>query len=257
MDGDTSDCIGQVIHVWWARLEDLDALAARWPNVLDDEEQEQQRRFHRAEDRSLYALAHILLRLSLSRHAAVAPEAWSFVRGACGKPELAPPLAASTGLHFSLAHSAATAVCAIRRGTAVGIDVEPVDRSIDPLELADAVLAPSEKQSVLELESEARRRQFLALWTLKEAYVKAIGLGLTFSVTDCIFDLDRSDVSFAPHVADDPAAWWFDHVLLTGRDFVSVATRRRGVAFPVVRYSHCLRDSSDTTSRWMKRPCDK
>jgi 4'-phosphopantetheinyl transferase len=251
------DDTAQAIHVWWARLEDADALAGRWENALDAEEREQRRRFRRAEDRELYALAHILLRVSLSQHAPVPPEGWSFVRGAYGKPELAPPLAKATGLHFSLAHSAATAVCAIRSDAPVGIDVEPVDRPIDPVELADVVLGPSEKKALLELEDDARRRHFLALWTLKEAYVKAIGLGLTFSVTDCMFDLEQPKVRFASHVADDPAAWWFDQVLLDGRDFVSVAARRHDSLFLGVHYSHCLRGASDTTSRRMKSSCDK
>lgn len=257
MVGDADGGAGQAIHVWWARLEDADTLATRWRHVLDVEEREQWQRFRRAEDRELYALAHILLRISLSQHANVSPEAWSFVRGAYGKPELAAPLAKVTRLQFSLAHSAATAVCAVRSGAPVGVDVEPADRSIDPLELADMVLGPPEKKALLELDGDARRRRFLALWTLKEAYVKAIGLGLTFSVTDCMFDLELPEVRFASHVADDPAAWWFDHVLLDGRDFVSVAARRHGSVFPGAHYSHCLRDSSDATSRWMKRSCDK
>ena len=257
MVGSADGGAGQAIHVWSARLEDADALASRWRNVLDVEEREQQQRFHRVEDRELYALAHTLLRISLSRHAALPPDSWSFVRGAYGKPALAAPLAKATGLQFSLAHSAATAVCAIRSGAPVGVDVEPVDRSIDPVELADMVLGPAEKKMLLELEDDARRQRFLALWTLKEAYVKAIGLGLTFSVTDCMFDLERPEVRFASHVADDPAAWWFDHVLLDGRDFVSVAGRRHGAVLPSVHYAHCLRGSSDATSRWMKRSCDK
>lgn len=257
MVGDAHGDADQAVHVWWARLEDADALASRWRNVLDVEEREQQQRFRRAEDRALYALAHTLLRISLSQHAALPPETWSFVRGAYGKPELAPPLAKATGLQFSLAHSAATAVCAIRPGAPVGVDVEPVDRSIDPVELADMVLGPPEKKALLELDGNARRRRFLTLWTLKEAYVKAIGLGLTFSVTDCMFDLEQSEVRFAAHVADDPCAWWFDHVLLEGRDFVSVAARRHGSVFFRVHYSHCLRGASDATSRWMKRSCDK
>ncbi|HKV16303.1 MAG TPA: 4'-phosphopantetheinyl transferase superfamily protein [Reyranella sp.] len=257
MAGNAHCGAGQAIDVSWVRLEDGHVLASRWGNVLDLEEREQRQRFRRAEDRELYALAHILLRVALSQHAAVSPESWSFVRGAYGKPELAPALAKATGLHFSLAHSAATAVCAVRFGAPVGIDVEPVDRPIDPIELADMVLGPSEKMALLELEDDARRRRFLALWTLKEAYVKAVGLGLTFSVTDCMFDLERSEVRFASHVTDDPAAWWFDHVLLDGRDFVSVAARRHDSVFPSVHYSHCLRGASDTTSRWMKSSCDK
>lgn len=244
------------IHVWWARLGESDALAARWQDVLDSEEREQRQRFRNAESRDLYALAHVLLRVALSRHAAVKPQAWSFVRGAYGKPELTPSLAATTRLHFSLAHSAATAVCAIRWGAPVGVDVEPIDRSVDPLELAAGVLSCREKEALLAVEEEEmRRRRFLALWTLKEAYVKAVGLGLTFSVTDCIFDLGQPGVRFASHVADNPADWWFDHVLLDERDLISVAARRYGSMHPAVRYSHWCRSSSRVTSNWEKRPC--
>src|SRR5207253_1525523 len=88
------------------------------------------RRFVFDRDRREYAAAHALLRTSLSRHADVAPESWTFHDEPGGKPSpvLEPGM---PNLSCNLSHTRGLVACAIALGHPVGIDVEAIDRKID------------------------------------------------------------------------------------------------------------------------------
>lgn len=155
--------------------------------LLDADELERRSRLRFANDRKLFTLAHILLRTELSRHGACAPADWMFVRGAHGKPVLAPDLMAAHGLHFSLSHAGTAAVCAISRIGPIGVDVEPLAGDVDAEAIAAIALAPDEQATLVGLEGRARQHRLLTFWTLKEAYAKARGTGLIQPMRDCSF----------------------------------------------------------------------
>jgi 4'-phosphopantetheinyl transferase len=94
-----------------------------------------------------------------------------------GRPVVRGP-ACEPPLHFSLSHTPGLVACAVARVCDVGVDTECLDRVGDPLALADRFFAPSEA-ALLRAESPGvRSLRFLELWTVKEAYAKACGLGL-------------------------------------------------------------------------------
>jgi 4'-phosphopantetheinyl transferase len=81
-------------------------------------------------------------------------------------------------LSFSVSHSGAVALLAVARGATVGIDLEAV-RSRPHLEkLAARVLTPDALDAFSAADDSARLVTFLRAWTEKEAYLKAIGLGI-------------------------------------------------------------------------------
>ncbi|WP_442754977.1 4'-phosphopantetheinyl transferase family protein [Methylocystis sp. JAN1] len=161
--------------------EQWDALAA----LLDDEERARAARFAFDEDRRGYVAAHALLRLELSRRAGWAPQDWRFSMTKLGKPFLLDP---PRDLRFSLSHTRGMVAVAVAEGVEIGIDVEPSDRRAESMKLAQRFFAPEEVALLAAVEGEARRDLFFAIWTLKEAVVKATGQGLSraldsFSVT--------------------------------------------------------------------------
>ncbi|DBA72068.1 TPA: hypothetical protein ACH3X2_010798 [Trebouxia sp. C0005] len=113
------------------------------------------------------------------------PPSLRFERNAHGKPELSweeadaqpdPPI------HFSLTHTSSLLGIAVSCGSLVGLDVEESNRhtKADPLRLARRRLAPLELASLEAIQStEGRAGRFVQLWTLKEAYVKAVGQGIS------------------------------------------------------------------------------
>lgn len=191
-------------------------------DLLDAGERTRWERFRFADDRRIYASAHALLRRALSAHAPRDPRDWRFVAGPWGRPELAPGQGAD-GLRFNLTHCRGLVACAIARGRLVGIDAEALDRPLDHGELAAAVFTPAERRQ-LEAASGGRRAEtFFALWTLKEAYVKARGLGLSLSLQAFAVQADPPAITPA---ADDPDLWFAALARPTPRHLMALAAPR-------------------------------
>ena len=112
-------------------------------------------------------------------------QALRFGRNAHGKPWLSPPLpptpAPPAPLCFSVAHAPGALLCAVSLGAEVGCDVEDASRGSDASgqRLARRYFTAAEAASLDALPpGESRRRRFIQMWTLKEAYVKALGRGI-------------------------------------------------------------------------------
>jgi 4'-phosphopantetheinyl transferase len=143
---------------------------------LSAEEQQRAIRFRISEARQRFILARVMLRHQLGNASGVVPESLSFATGKHGKPYLDTP-----GLdhppHFNLTHSGGLVALAIADDE-VGIDIENVRAIAMAQRLAHRFFSPEERKHVFELEGEARDRAFLRIWTQKEAYLKATGLGV-------------------------------------------------------------------------------
>jgi 4'-phosphopantetheinyl transferase len=219
---------GQV-DVWYRITDTLDEMdVADGIALLSPDERERHSRFAFARDRRDYAAAHALLRESLSRYAAVAPMAWRFRAG--GKPSLV----ADDGfpsLSFNLSHTHGLVACAISNGSDVGIDVEAVDRSIDE-SVAERFFFETESADLRRCVSHERQRRFFELWTLKEAYLKAVGEGLSHPLNTIVFGLTiGGSIDFRPPADVDPAAWQFALFAPTERYCLAIAVRREPGSF--------------------------
>jgi len=180
----------------------------------------------------------VLLRSLLSEVLREMPEcrpplAWRFTAGAHGKPELASGQAVDVS--FNLSHCRGLVAVVVAAGVDVGIDVESPERHpFDDMSIARAHFTPAEQDHLLAIGDDAgRRRAFLELWTAKEAFIKAMGEGLSMPLDSFGVDLARSryDTEALPAAARD-RSWtltrWQSHGC-----FVSLATGSpRGGAAP-------------------------
>jgi 4'-phosphopantetheinyl transferase len=197
------------VDVWIAHEGLLDdaALAARLLSLLAPEELERRNRMALETGRRQQLLARALQRELLSRYEPrVAPRDWRFVRGESGRPSLAPPFDAS-GWHFNLAHTAGLVVMAVGRAAHIGIDVEALDQRV-PLQVAQRYFSEREIAALHALEPEEQPRRFLRLWTLKEAYLKALGEGLSGGLDSMCFTFDQDDGVAFECAADLHADRW-------------------------------------------------
>jgi 4'-phosphopantetheinyl transferase len=196
------------VQIWFRATDALDAAAiAAATSVLSDEERAQYHRFHVAHDARDYAAAHALLRHALSATGDHAPAQWRFDKTAAGKPLLIGNGADRAS--FSLSHTRGMVACAVTSGAAIGVDVECVDRRVDAGAIAARFFAPAETAQISALDGEARRDRFFDLWTLKEALVKALGLGMGAALDSLSFTVgaDGGIHVDAPDVDSD--AWQF------------------------------------------------
>jgi len=178
--------------------------------LLCRDELERLQRFVFERDRHQFLVAHALLRTSLSRHVDVAPQDWRFATNRFGRPEVETD-DGSVPVRFNLSHSGTLCACAVTATRAVGIDTEEVDATID-LGLADRFFSTTEAAALRSLPDDERIAAFFDYWTLKEAYVKACGLGLSLPLKSFTFHRHASDraveISFEG-VEDDSAEWQF------------------------------------------------
>ena len=199
------------IELWCTYISDIGD-AGLWPRyeaLLSCAERTKQARFRFAKDRRRYLVTRVLARTVLSRYQAVRPEEWVFSEGPRGRPEIAAPLL-EPRLEFNIAHSADLVMLGVTSGRALGVDAESLTmRDVDIAGL-DRYFAAEESAALLALPARARRRRFFELWTLKESYIKARGMGLAIALDAFRFELagDRGlTFHVRPELADSPQRW--------------------------------------------------
>jgi 4'-phosphopantetheinyl transferase len=187
---------GQV-HVWL--LSEHSALApqvqATFESWLSDEECQRWQRFMFPQDRLRFLQARALVRSVLARYLALAPAQLEFTRNAYGKPQLHLPTATPLPVvQFNLSHTQGLLALAVTVDDAIGVDVESVTRKVSMLALAERFFAASEVAMLQQCAPAELRERFFRLWTLKEAYVKACGLGLQMGLDTFAFSFGTDDV---------------------------------------------------------------
>ncbi len=221
-------------HLYFMRLDGFAEPPPVLYALLDQAERERCTRYLFMRNRIECTAARALARAALSRYADVDPRAWTFTKGEHGKPQLIVPPGAPP-LHFNVAHTPGLVVCVIARGREVGVDAESLGRSNDIALLARRVLSAAEQQALWALPETAQARRFLIHWTLKEAYLKArgIGIGLPLAEITLLADDDPDSLAGPPThfalgtgVGDTPARWQIERCHLTPGHVAAVAIER-------------------------------
>jgi 4'-phosphopantetheinyl transferase len=195
--------------------------------MLGADERDRYHRFMFDKDRRQFLLARALVRTMLSRYAPVAPQDWEFEYSAKGKPSVASRWGLSH-LQFNHSHADALVACAVTHAHPVGVDVESLKRDVD-LKIARHCLSPGELQWFHEVGPAAQPAFLLRRWTLKEAYSKARGIGLSLGFTHCSFSFDDSDrplLTCHGTPPEDSRQWQFHQTLIDGEHYLAVAVAR-------------------------------
>jgi 4'-phosphopantetheinyl transferase len=177
-----------VVHCWAVAINGesphADAAASM---VLSADERARATRFRFEQHARMYVNAHAALRLLLARYLRTSPAGLPIVADLHGRPRLAFP----DWLHFNLSHSGDIALVAVSGHAQVGVDIEQVRDMPDCVDIARRYFAPGEVEHLLELAPADRIGGFFVTWTRKEAYIKALGLGLSFPLDQ--FSTGRPD----------------------------------------------------------------
>ena len=172
--------LGGTVHLWTIRCgsSNSDARGAEW---LSAEERTRADAFCSAGLQARFRAAHIALRGILGHYLGCSPDALGFRTDSLGKPALT----TECDLRFNLSHSEDIAVVGVGRGRELGVDVERVPSATLVDETEQLVFTDRERLRLAATPEPARRgREFARLWTRKEAYLKALGAGLSLRLGD-------------------------------------------------------------------------
>ncbi|MES2205564.1 MAG: 4'-phosphopantetheinyl transferase superfamily protein [Pseudomonadota bacterium] len=163
------------------------------------EEKDRFKKFVFDKDKKSFLATRCLIRVVLSLYVpAIPPQIWKFTENNYGKPFIANQL--HTSLYFNLSNSTNLAVCAISViDEHIGIDTECNTRLPVMHSIMDISLSKQEKKQVFSLSPEQQQKQILLYWIIKEAYIKAQGLGLQIDLSEITVETDQDDAIYIAH----------------------------------------------------------
>jgi 4'-phosphopantetheinyl transferase len=229
-----SACAPDEIHVWRVVLDDTPAAPGALGAVPSNNERARAARLATEELRHRWTAARRALRVILAGYAGTSPSSLVLVTDANQKPRLS---GTSPAIFFNMTHTGALAFVAVGAQELLGIDAEMHRADIDWKAISERFFARAEAEEITSLAAQMRVRAFYACWTRKEAYLKALGVGLNMP-------LDRFQVSAHPDAApklvrveglpDEPTHWSLQDLSEPG---VTVALAARMRQLIVRRFS--------------------
>jgi 4'-phosphopantetheinyl transferase len=236
-------------HLWWWRPDafSADVLARRGTALLSTDELARYRRYLVPHAAQTFLAARVFLRSVLSAYCEIAPADWRFETNPWGRPRIA-TLAAPTGLNFNLSHKPGCVACLTGHGRALGVDVEDTAANRPHvLDLVERFFSPSEARALNALPAERQVDRFYELWTLKESYIKARGMGLSLGLSHFSFSPEgaTASVRFDAGFQDDPAAWDFRLFHPDAQYLIATAVERLTGSSPTVE----IRDAAELITR--------
>ena len=177
------------VDIWKIHLDGQKDVS-RESRLLSTDEALRAERFLFEKHKIRFIRTRAFVRQILGGYVSVEPAQLTFSYGANGKPEFSREMQCH-GINFNLSHSEGLALLAITRGLALGVDIEQVNPNFSGQEIAERYFSANEVKLLGGLPEAVRTQAFFSCWTRKEAYIKALGMGLSVP-------LDSFEVGFSP-----------------------------------------------------------
>lgn len=203
------------VDLWRVSVSEAAIFRNVFQETLSNDEIEQAQRFRFDPDRERFLVAHGCLRLLLSGYLGVPASDITFSRTTHGKPFLQE----NSPLHFNLSHSGAWVLFAFSIQGPVGVDVEEVRPVKDSLGIARRFFSSEEFEQVRTAAEGKRDDCFFRIWTRKEAFVKAIGKGISVPLKSFSLPVSPGTVLWEGH------SWWVQDLPLSENTLAAVASQ--------------------------------
>lgn len=179
------------VHVWRADFRLQSASVQTLFSRLSPDEQERADKFVFNKDRGRFIISRAALRQILGGYLNVSPEQIRFTCNQYGKPQLD---SNDNLICFNASHSQNVGLYAFARGREVGVDVEFINEEFAGLEVAGRFFSPDEIAALNNLPQEQRTAAFFSCWTRKEAFIKAVGQGLSFPLNEFTVSVNPAEL---------------------------------------------------------------
>ena len=182
---------GDRVHVWRANLDLPTEQIERLSQILSSDEIARAQKFRFPRHRRRFIAARAILRQLLGNYLQISPSKVVFDYSDRGKPFLAGSLGASR-LQFNVSHSQEYALLGFTLKHLIGVDIEYLRPMPDAEKIAQRFFTTTELSLIQN--ATAKHQLFFQLWTAKEAYLKAVGTGLSGMLDNVEVTLDPTQV---------------------------------------------------------------
>lgn len=212
----TPQLAGRDIHVWPVHLVAPEDATSSLCSLLSADERSRAARIQHAETLQAFTLCRGVLRLLLGNYLGVDPASLEFTYTAFGKPVLV----TAGNVSFNVSHSGTLALLAFANGLEIGIDIERMT-AIEIETLAKRFFSGEECEELIALPPAERQRAFFRCWTRKEAYIKAIGTGMSTDLFSFRVSLRPGEPARLLHISKEAgkAHGWTLHDVSCGSDY--------------------------------------
>lgn len=186
--------------------------------MMDSAEHARANKFARGKEE--YIASRWLLRSVLARYTRQNADTLELLRTDKGKLYLP-----AYDIQFSLSHSGHWAVLALGKVEMIGIDIEHIKSTRNLISIAEHYYHPDELARLQSLPSSEQQDYFYRLWTLKEAFFKALGTGISAGLEKLSFELegDAITASIDERLDAEGTPWQFRQWALTPQDYCALA----------------------------------
>jgi 4'-phosphopantetheinyl transferase len=228
-------------HIWLVKPESVrdNSVLADFRAMLSAQERRQCDRFHFPQDSHRYLVSHAMLRQVLSGYTELAPADLRFSRSTHGRPEIAN--SDIPGIRFNLTHTRGFAACIVTQSNECGIDAEKLDSRHHMTGIAQRMFSEEEHHQLEQLNGAELAEAFFSRWVLREAFVKAKGIGISYPTRKLHFDIQDDDeirVRFDPGLDEGDSYWQFRLLRPTEEHITAIALRSDSPTnFRIVEYA--------------------
>jgi 4'-phosphopantetheinyl transferase len=213
-----------IIDIWALPIQPSDLQIAAFHNILSPDERTRARRFRFDHLQRSFIFRRGTLRVLLGGYLSIAPQEVSFSYGSQGKPRISKEKL----LRFNTSHSGGIVLLAFTHEYDIGVDIEKMYQLPEMDDLVQRFFCPEEISQFASIPYEQRERAFFCCWTRKEAYLKAVGSGLSNQLDSFCVTLNPIEPARLLHINGDnhaAQAWTLQDLPFPSRHAGAIAYR--------------------------------
>ncbi|MEL6581715.1 MAG: 4'-phosphopantetheinyl transferase superfamily protein [Cyanobacteria bacterium J06621_12] len=232
-------------HIWRANLDLNTTEITKLAALLSPDETVRANRFRFRQHKRRFIAARGILRQLLGAYLEANPCSLNFSYGEKGKPVLS----SSTKLQFNVSHSQEYALLGFIPEHLIGVDIEYQRAIPDALKIAQRFFSPQEFKMLRETVPSQQAKLFFQLWTAKEAYLKALGTGLSGSLTEAeiAFDCNQSPYLLSMQEKPAPISDWSLYSCTPVANYLGAIAINKQASSQQVTFWHWLPDLFTTS----------
>ena len=220
--------------VWYVDINNHKNQIPYYWGILNTKERERVNKFYFEKDKNCYIIARGILRTLLAKYLNLNPSKIKFQYTEKGKPFLKH----SSNIKFNISHSKNTIVLGFLKNDEIGVDVEFSKNKVEALLVAKSFFSKNEIKALHKLTPSYIQQGFYNCWTRKEAFIKAIGHGLSFPLDQFEVSLESTEIAILKETLWDvkEKEFWTLKSFIPFKDYIgAVAIRNRNIT---VDYFH-------------------